>query len=161
MYASIPTIPNAFNSEIGNSALSDIGVYPLWLATELFGEPEDIISKKVYLENGFLGMGVSTLGYGDKLVTVSYSKITDSVSASVIEGEEATLIIDKISEPSEIYIKPRGKDKLRLEYTPAENNMIYEIAEFKKMTEGKIDYLPYLEVTKKVMKAADIIHKSE
>jgi len=154
-------VENAFNPEIGNSALSDIGVYPLWLAIELFGSPESISSDKTYLENGFLGMGVSTLKYEDKLVSVTYSKITDGVNPSVIEGEEGTLIINKISEPSEIYLKLRGRDKQKLSYNPHPNNMVYEISEFKKMICGKADFLPYLETTRKVMKAADMIHKSE
>ena len=154
-------IENAFNPEIGNSALSDIGVYPLWLAVELFGEPAHISSEKTCLKNGFLGMGISTLNYGDKLVSVVYSKISEGVTPSVIEGEEGSLIIDKISEPSEIYFKPRKKEKIKLRYIPAENNMVYEISDFKKMTEGKLDYLQYLAVTEKVMKAADEIHKSE
>lgn len=154
-------IENAFDPNIGNSALSDIGVYPLWLAIELFGSPDNISSAKTYLENGFLGMGVSTLDYGDKLVTVTYSKITDGVNPSVIEGEEGSLIINKISEPSEIYLKLRGKDAVKLEYLPSKNNMDYEISAFKEMTEGKKDFLPYLLTTEKVMKAADEIHKSE
>ena len=154
-------VENAFNPKIGNSALSDIGVYPLWLAIELFGSPDSISSDKTYLENGFLGMGVSTLKYEDKLVSVTYSKITDGVNPSVIEGEDGTLIINKISEPSELYVKLRGKDKEKLSYNPSPNNMVYEISEFKKMICGKVDFSPYLETTKKVMEAADKIHKSE
>ena len=154
-------VENAFNPDIGNSALSDIGVYPLWLAIELFGAPKTLKSEKKYLSNGFLGMGTSILGYEDKLLSVTYSKITDGVSPSVIEGELGSVIIDKISEPSEIYLALRGKEKVKLSYTKAPNNMVYEIAAFKKMTEGKIDYLPYLKTTGLVMQAADIIHKSE
>ena len=154
-------VENAFNPQIGNSALSDIGVYPLWLAIELFGEPDSIASNKTYLENGFLGMGVSTLSYKDLLVTVSYSKITDGTLPSVIEGEEGSIIISKISEPGEIYLKLRGREKIKLEYTAAENNMIHEIEAFKQMTEGKLDYLPCLRVTETVMKVADKIHAAE
>lgn len=155
------TVENAFNPDIGNSALSDIGVYPLWLAIELFGAPERIKSEKKYLSNGFLGMGTSILGYEDKLVSVTYSKITNGAAPSVIEGELGSIIIDKISEPSEIYLAQRGKEKVKLSYTKVPNNMVYEIAAFKKMTEGKEDFLPYLKTTKRVMQAADVIHKSE
>ncbi len=154
-------VENAFNPEIGNSALSDIGVYPLWLSVELFGMPQKITSQKKYLHNGFLGMGISVLDYGDKLVSVSYSKITDSVTPSFIEGEEGSIIIDKISEPSSVVLKLRGKGKTVLGYTPCKNNMVYEIAEFKKMTEKKADFLSKLKVSEAVMAVADIIHKSE
>ena len=154
-------VENAFNPEIGNSALSDIGVYPLWLAVELFGKPVSTASKKTYLENGFLGMGISVLKYVDKLVTVTYSKITDGILPSVIEGEEGSIIINKISEPSEIYIKHRGKEKIKLDFLPSENNMIYEISEFKRMVEKKTDYLSYLRVTEQVMQIADEIHATE
>ncbi len=154
-------IENAFNPEMKNSALSDIGVYPLWLAIELFGAPKSIKSEKKYLGNGFLGMGVSLLSYEDKIASVTYSKITSGISPSVIEGELGSIVIDKISEPSEIYLCLSGKEKIKLPYTKAQNNMIYEIAAFKKMVEGKEDFLPYLKTTQEVMKAADIIHTSE
>lgn len=154
-------VENAFDPQIGNSALSDIGVYPLWLAIALFGYPCSIKSQKIYLENGFLGMGASTLSYEDKLVTVTYSKITDGVSPSVIEGEEGSVIIDRVSPTSKIYLKTRGKDSALLEYEPAQNNMIYEISAFAGMINGKIDFLPYLEITKMVMKAEDDIHLAE
>ena len=54
-------VENAFNPQIKNSALSDIGVYPLWLSVELLGEPREIKSEKIFLENGFLAMGASTV----------------------------------------------------------------------------------------------------
>ena len=106
-------------------------------------------------------MGASTLSYEDKLVTVTYSKITDGVSPSVIEGEEGSVIIDRVSPTSKIYLKTRGKDSALLEYEPATNNMIYEISAFAGMINGKIDFLPYLEITKMVMKAEDDIHLAE
>lgn len=106
-------VENAFDPSIGNSALWDIGVYPLWLGVELFGEPKSLISKKIYLENSFLGMGESILYYGDKLVSVSYSKINDSPVSSVVEGELGS-IIDKITEPSRISIAIRGEPERKL-----------------------------------------------
>ena len=154
-------VENAFNPDIGNSALSDIGVYPLWFAIELFGYPCSIKSQKIYLENGFLGMGVSSLNYVDKLVTVTYSKITESTTPSVIEGEAGSVIIDRVSPTSRIYLKLRGKEAELLDYKPSENNMIYEIDAFARMVRGEIDFLPYLKKTEMVMKAEDEIHLSE
>lgn len=153
-------VENAFNPKIGNSALSDIGVYPLWLAIALFGYPCNVKSQKFYLENGFLGMGISTLDYTDKLVSVTYSKITDSTTSSVIEGENGSVIIDRVSPTSKIYLKLRGEEAELLKYEPEENNMLYEIAAFVEMVKGKIDCLPYLEITEKVMKLEDEIHLS-
>jgi hypothetical protein len=127
----------------------------------LFGQPIRVDSVKKYLSGGFLGMGSSVLDYGDKYVSVTYSKITDSVCPSYIEGEEGSVIIDKITQPKSIVLALRKKDKITLPYTPCENNMVYEISAFKRMTEGEIDYLPYLETTEKVMRIADIIHKTE
>ena len=151
-------IENAFDPKIKNSALSDIGVYPLWLCIALFGEPKDIISDKIFLDNNFLAMGCSVLTYGSMSAIVSYSKITEESEPSFIEGEEGTLFIDKISEPRSLYVKPRIGEPYYLDYTPSENNMVCELRAFIDMIKAKTDYAPYLDTSLSVMKIADKIH---
>ena len=154
-------VENAFDPSIGNSALSDIGVYPLWIAVMLFGAPFSITSKKIYLHNGFLAMGESVLDYNDKLVTVGYSKINDSHIPSVIEGELGYVTIDKISEPSEIKITLRNTPARTLDYTKTDNNMIYEITEFFNIINGSGGQEKYNSISASVMKIMDEILVSE
>ena len=151
-------IENAFDPTIKNSALSDIGVYPLWLAIELFGEPREVKSEKKFLENGFLSMGTSILSYDSHFVSVSYSKITESAAPSFIEGEDGTLFIDKISEPKKLWIKLRDGKEIPLDYHPCENNMRYEIETFAKICKERLDFSKYTATSKAVMKIADMIH---
>ena len=148
------TVLNAFNPEMKNSALADIGIYPLHFCARLFGEPKNFSSSSVYLSNGFEGAGVITLEYGDMLATVTYSKITESVNPSVIEGELGSLIIDKISAPTKITLKLRGGDPEPLEYTPESNNMVWEIAAFTDIAEGRLSADEYMTATEISMKIA-------
>jgi len=153
-------LTNAFDPKMKNSALSDIGIYPLNIAVSLFGEPNDFQSRSVFLNNGFEGQGTVLLNYADKTVLLNYSKITDCVLPSLIEGEEGSIIIDKLTQPSLVTLKLRSGVTEQL-YTAVEsNNMIYEIEAFDSMCRGNSDYLPYLQLTEKTQILVDKIYKS-
>ena len=152
-------VENAFNPKIKNSALSDIGIYPLYLALSLFGESHTLDSRSVFLDNGFEGEGVLTLGYPDKLVSVTYSKIFGGSLPSVIEGEEGSIIINKISAPREITLCLRGREPEILGHAETEENMRYEIAAFRKMCDGILDHKPYLDITELQQKVVDASYK--
>lgn len=153
------TVENAFNPKIKNSALSDIGIYPLSMALSLFGEPESLDSRSVFLENGFEGEGALTLGYPDKLVTVTYSKISDGVTPSVIEGEDGSIIINKVSAPTSVTLKLRGEAPHLIAKAATEENMHHEITSFRDMCEGIRDHKPYLDVTELQQKIVDASYK--
>lgn len=124
----------AFKPEFSNSALMDIGVYPVHFALRLFGFPTgDIRSSSVILPNGFEGSGEIIMPYGDMNVTVSYSKIFDSVTPSVIIGEDGALTIDKISCPSKITFIPRRGEAEDIPFDYHESNMDFEVEEFVRM----------------------------
>ena len=148
-------LENAFDPKIKNSALLDIGVYPLWLAVRLFGEPASISSSSVRLSNGFDGAGEIVMEYGDKIANVSYSKITESVLPSYIEGELGTVIIDKISEPSSVTLKMRGEISKNVYSSSCENNMVFEVSSFRDMILGRMDHRSFFEVSEILMKALD------
>lgn len=152
-------VENAFNPKIKNSALSDIGIYPLYLALSIFGEPMSLDSRSLFLENGFEGEGVLTLGYQDFLATVTYSKIADGANPSVIEGELGSIIINKISAPTEISLKLRGKAPEVIARADSEENMCYEIEAFRDMCEGRLDHKPYLAVTELQQKTVDASYR--
>ena len=139
---------NAFDPKLKNSALADIGIYPLHLAVSLFGRPQKLTASSVFLDNGFEGAGSITLDYGDKLCQVIYSKITDSVNPSVIEGEHGSVTIDKINSPTRITLRLRGEAAVDLPLTPVSNNMVYEVEAFSRMVAGEISPDRYLAVSK-------------
>lgn len=150
---------NAFDPTLKNSALSDIGIYPLHLCVSLFGEPKELVSKSVYLDGGFEGLGSVILNYGDMLATVTYSKITESIAPTVIDGELGSITLDKINAPKEITLRLRGQEPRAIPISTCENNMTYEIEEFMRLKEIR-DSSHYLSVTEKTMRLVDKIYSS-
>ena len=154
-------VENAFDPTIKNSALSDIGVYPLWLAVRLFGEPHRLTADSIRLSNGFDGAGSVILNYGDMLTKITYSKITEGVNGSYIQGEKGTIIIDKISEPKEIILSLNSGEREIIFSSEIENNMIFEIESFCRMALGEMPFLPYLDVSETLIKTMDRIVASQ
>ena len=121
---------NAFDSKISGGAVFDIGIYPLFWCVALFGKPKSVLAKSVFLENGFEGSGCLLLDYDGFTASVTYSKICDSVIPSVITGEKGSLLIHKMQSPEKILFAPRKGEVVTLDYTPAENNLVFEVADF-------------------------------
>lgn len=147
-------IQNAFNPELGNAAVMDIGVYCIHSLVRLFGAPKNIKAVSTKLSNGFDGSGIVLMEYEDMTAEAIYSKIAVSVTPSVLQGEDGSIMIDYISKPETISLRLRegSRDTLKggtieeLPYTPVKNNMIFEIQEFLKLIEKKeVDhkYLKY------------------
>ena len=136
-------IQNAFNPELGNAAVMDIGVYCIHSLVRLFGTPKSIKAISTKLPNGFDGSGIVLMEYDDMTAEAVYSKIAVSVNPSVIQGEDGSIMIDYISKPETISLRLRegSRDTLtggrieKLPYTPVKNNMIFEIQEFLKLVE--------------------------
>ncbi len=149
---------NAFNPKMKNTALADIGIYPLHTAISLFGEPSGVVARSLFLENGFEAMGNLMLSYPKMQVSVAYSKITDSVNPSVIEGEYGSLTFDKQNAPTKIVLKKRGEPPRTLDYTPIANNMLYEIDAFADMVGGVLNFKPYLDVSEVTMRVVDKVY---
>ena len=90
-------LPNIFNPEMKTGALNDLGIYCVYPVIDLFGMPEKITPVQHFLHTGADGCGSAALEYKDKLVTITYSKVGQSRSASQIMGDEGTVTIESIS----------------------------------------------------------------
>ncbi len=103
------TVLNAFNPELSNAAVMDIGIYTIYPMVALFGMPDDIQAQGVILENGFEGQGAVNFIYEDlgMNATVLYSKIANSFLPSEIEGEDGTILIDHIHIAGNVDYIPR------------------------------------------------------
>ena len=97
-------LPNIFNPEMKTGALNDLGIYCVYPAIDLFGEPEEIIPSQYFLSTGADGCGVAIFKYNDKLVTITYSKIGQSRGVSQIFGDLGTVAIGSISQTDSIYL---------------------------------------------------------
>ncbi len=128
---------NAFNPAIGNSAISDIGIYPINMCVSLFGLPQEVSARSIFLKGGFEAAGHATLDYGHMLAEITYSKITDGFCPSVIEGEDGVITIDKVSMPKDVQLYKRNGERRTVYRSDIKNNMVYEISAFLDMVDGR------------------------
>ncbi|MGE6489990.1 Gfo/Idh/MocA family protein [Paenisporosarcina sp. NPDC076898] len=121
---------NAFDPKFANGSLMDLGVYCLYPLITLFGEPKEVKATGLMLDSGVDGEGSVLLKYDDKDAVVMYSKITNSFLPSEIQGENGSMIIDKIhtAEKVDIHYNDGTIEPLTVEQShPA---MYYEVKEF-------------------------------
>lgn len=90
-------LPNIFNPAMETGALMDLGVYCVYPALALFGEPESFTVEPQLMESGADGTGIVTMRYPDKLVTLTYSKLGQAGANSDFQGTNGTLSVESIS----------------------------------------------------------------
>ncbi len=100
--------PNIFRPDLAAGGLMDIGVYNTYLALYLFGEPTTVSAAHTPLRTGADGAGAVLLGYPDKVVTLTYSKISEGRQLSTIQGDEGVLLLDSIEHLDAIDFVPRA-----------------------------------------------------
>lgn len=98
---------NAFQPELSNGAMMDIGVYTIYPMVALFGMPLEINAQGVVLSSGTDGQGAVNMRYEDMNATVLYSKIANSYLPSEIEGEDGNLVMDEIHTIRKVTYIPR------------------------------------------------------
>ncbi len=123
-------VENAFDPSFSNGALMDIGVYCVQLLIALFGPPAQVSSGAVKLENGLDGQGSILASYAGMLAELSYSKISDAVAPSVIQGENGALTFGLMIAPPSVTVVRRGGGVAELECRQKENNLNFEIDAF-------------------------------
>lgn len=107
-------LPNIFNPEMKTGALNDLGIYCVYPAVDLFGEPEKIIPSQHFLSTGADGCGSAIFKYSDKLITITYSKIGQSRGVSQIFGDLGTIAIGSISQTDSISLYNNQGEKTEL-----------------------------------------------
>lgn len=123
-------ILNAFKPELSNGALMDIGVYTIAPMVALFGMPKEVKCSGYMLGSGVDGQGSLICKYDELEAITMYSKISNSHLPSEIQGEEGTIIIEKINTFSSVKIIYRDGREEDLTVSQKADNMCYEIEEF-------------------------------
>ncbi|OAB26586.1 oxidoreductase [Paenibacillus macquariensis subsp. defensor] len=121
---------NAFNPTYSNGSLMDLGIYCLYPMVALFGKPESVHAVGVMLSSGVDGEGSMVMKYKDMDAVVMHSKITDSYLPAEIQGENGTMVIDKISQPYDVKIHYRDGTIEDISQPQLHESMYYEIQEF-------------------------------
>ena len=107
-------LPNIFNPEMKTGALNDLGIYCVYPVIDLFGMPEKITPVQHFLHTGADGSGSAVFEYADKLVTITYSKVGQSRSASQIMGDEGTVTIESVSKLDNIKLYNNNGEEILL-----------------------------------------------
>jgi predicted dehydrogenase len=94
--AGIPV--NAFDLALSNGSVMDIGVYTIYPMVVLFGKPAKIKAQGMKLETGADVFGTVGFEYENGMnATVLYSKVSDSVLPTEIQGESGNILLDRIN----------------------------------------------------------------
>ncbi|WP_054026595.1 Gfo/Idh/MocA family protein [Bacillus sp. FJAT-28004] len=124
------TVLNAFNPVFSNGALMDLGIYCVYPLVALFGKPDVIKATGVMLDSGVDGEGSIVLQYQSMDAVIMYSKITHSSLPSEIQGENGSIVIDKISEIGKVEIQYRNGTNEDISQPTNSKSMYYEAKEF-------------------------------
>lgn len=130
--------PNIFNPEFCTGALMDLGVYCVYFALEIFGEPVKVISHTDFLESGADCTGTLIFVYEDKTVTITYSKTANGFLGSRILGENGAITVKSVSKLTGIdrYYNDGTTENL---YPVIDENLVMskEIEAFRDFIDGK------------------------
>ncbi|GAB6991668.1 Gfo/Idh/MocA family protein [Paenibacillus pini] len=134
------TVLNAFNPEYSNGSLMDLGTYCLYPMVTLFGKPESVHAVGTLLSSGVDGEGSMVMRYPEMDAVVMHSKISDSFLPAEIQGENGTMVIDRINQPYDVKIQYRDGSVEELTQLQTHESMYYELEEFMKLIQrGKRD----------------------
>lgn len=133
-------VMNAFDPTLSNGSVMDLGVYTIYPMAVLFGRPNKISATGLLLSTGADGQGAVNFEYDDMNATVLYSKIADSILPTEIQGEEGTIIADRINIISNVTLKYRNGEETVISKSNEKDEYYYEIAEFIDLIgQGKIE----------------------
>jgi predicted dehydrogenase len=97
----------------------------------LFGRPQKIMASGTLLFTGVDGNGSVNFEYDNINASIIYSKISDSLLSTEIQGETGSIVIDKINNIKQITLNLRnGITKDLTHYNQNHNDYYYEISEF-------------------------------
>ncbi|HBL83911.1 MAG: hypothetical protein A2Y17_00350 [Clostridiales bacterium GWF2_38_85] len=121
---------NTFKAEYSNGAMLDLGIYCLNPVIFMFGMPEQVKAIGQVIPDGVDGANAVIMKYDGLIVTLNFSKISNSFLPCEIQGEDATMIIDRFNIPEKVDIIYRDKRTETLEFSQRHDSMCYEIEEF-------------------------------
>jgi scyllo-inositol 2-dehydrogenase (NADP+) len=150
--------PTVFSPEYSGGALADLGVYPIFLAVALFGEPNKVTYSAVVLPTGVDGSGTLVLEYPGFICTIVCSKISHSIIPCEIHGEKGTFVLEDAAPISSIaFYDSRSKERLQFGEEQEEEDMVYEAARFAEIIEKRqeIGYQELKQLSRAVIKITE------
>lgn len=128
--------PNIFSLKFSGGSIVDLGVYPLYSAITLFGEPIKATYFATKLPTGVDGLGPIILEYPTFNITIIQGKNSQSFLPSEIYGQKGTLIVDPLTGIEKItFYDNATKEETELAGPVVANDMQFEAAEFARIIE--------------------------
>jgi len=121
---------NTFKAEFSNGAALDLGVYCLYPFLHMFGEPAAVKAVGQIIPGGVDATDAVVMQYDGFVASMLFSKVSNSFLPCEIQGEKATMIIDKFNIPEKVEIVYRDGRRENIEFFQRKDSMCYEIAEF-------------------------------
>ena len=164
------TILNAFNPELSNGAMMDIGVYTIYPLVVLFGRPHEIKATGIKLSSGVDGQGSICLTYPEMEATVIYSKIANSSLPTEIQGEEGNITLNRINIIESVKLTHRKGGEEELTQPATHDEYYHEVHEFLNLietgfTESMINShqnsLITMEIMQEVRRQLDVVYPAD
>lgn len=132
-------VPNVFSRHFSAGALADLGVYPIYLAVALFGQPDHVQYFPTWIATGVDGKGVAILRYTGFDITVSFGKTSNSDAPSEIYGLRETVSLDSAGELT--HVEERAADGTVTDLSEPElaNPMLPEANDFARVLDAPTD----------------------
>ena len=104
--ADFPPEHRLFNPELAGGSLLDVGIYPLFLATLLWGRPDDVQASAVFGETGTDDSCAMVLRYGKNRMAILDSSVTlETGTDAFLYGENGTMQLhSRFHHPKELSI---------------------------------------------------------
>lgn len=122
--------PNIFTTKFSGGALYDLGVYTVYDAVVLFGQPEKVEYEAEFLDSGIDGSGALTLKYPEFDVNIIIGKTKNSYMSSEIYFGRDTLLLDNGGDISHLDWADDNKNITDIPANKSANPMDSEATEF-------------------------------
>jgi len=146
--------PNVFTTKFSGGALYDLGVYTVYDAIVLFGQPEQVCYDAEILDSGIDGSGSLSLKYPDFDVNIIIGKTKNSYMSSEIYFGRDTLLLDNGGDIHHLDWADDNKNVTDVPTSKSENPMDSEAVEFARIMNDK-DQATY----DKLLKYAQMVNR--
>lgn len=151
--------PNVFTTKFSGGALYDLGVYTVYDAVVLFGQPTKVCYDPEILDSGIDGSGSLTLTYPTFDVNIIIGKTKNSYMSSEIYFGRDTLLLDNGGDINHLDWADDNKNVTDVPTVKSENPMDSEAVEFARImnendTETYDKLLKYAQMVNRILEQA-------
>ena len=130
-------VPNVFNPKLRTGNLMDLGVYPIYVAVDLFGLPNDVIYHSIQGQNGIDLSGNIIMNYVGFQVHIFVSMVSFSVLPSEFYFDDETIVVYDLSKISRVDLIDCQNNEVTLVSYKPENQLYDEVVCFSEILAAK------------------------